>query len=105
MSDFKKETGGYLSPERVYTTRDGKIVREGDARAAQLLAVKGGIIGEKLAVRLGIDKGAKIETMQKPEAKSDFVFGGAQKKPEPKTVAPEAIQERSTRPERVPTTR
>jgi len=108
MADFKKETNGYVAPERVYATRDGKLVRDGDVRACQLVAVKGGLIPEKLAKRLGIDKGAGIEALQRPE-KSDFNFGGMQTKkeakPEPKTVAPEAIQERSTRPETISRTR
>ena len=100
MSDFKKESNGYVATERTYSTRDGKLVREGDARAAQLVAVKGGLISEKLAKRLGIDKGAALEFAQKPE-KSDFIFGGQQKKNETKTVAPEQIETRTTRPEPV----
>ena len=89
MSDFKKETGGYVASERCYLTRDGKIVREGDKRAAQLLAPKGGLIPSKLGVKLRLDS-ASIESL--PSAK---------KAEKSDVVSPTEIESRSTRPETV----
>ena len=91
LTEIKKESTGYIAQERLWLTTDGKIVKDGDVRAAQLLAPSGGTIPEKLAKRIGLDKGAKIEPLQKLES--------------PKTIAPETISERSTRPESPPSRR
>ena len=91
MSEFKKETSGYVAPERLWLATDGKIVREGDFRAWQLLSSrKGDVILERTAKRLGLDA-AKIEPLQKKASEAEA----------PKPVAPEEIKTRATRPERV----
>ena len=104
---FKKDASGYIATERLYLTLDGKIVQEGDHRAAQLLAVKGGRVSDKLVKRLKLDK-AKVEEREESTAtKQGFELKahGGYPKAAVKTAAPEAIVERATRPERVSTTR
>lgn len=103
MSDFKKESGGYIASEKCWLTKDGKIVRDGDVRAAQLLAPKGGVISLKQGERLKLDD-AKLEPLQKPTVK-EVNFGPAKteakKEESVKTVAPEDISTRQTRPQEI----
>jgi hypothetical protein len=79
MSDFKIRRQNPLSVvalERLYLKADYKtIVREGDPEAAHLLAAAGSEIPQKLAKRLGL--------LDEPAAK---------------TISPEDIASRSTRP-------
>ena len=92
ITKIRSESTGFIAEERLWTTVDGKIVRDGDYRAAQLLAPKGGTIPERVALKLGLAKGIKIESLEKSA-------------PKPKTTAPEDIESRSTRPESVKATR
>jgi len=97
---FSSKSDVIVANERLFLTRDEKsVVREGDHRAASLLAPKGGIIPERIAARLGLNKGTKVEPLEKAPGKKEA------KAEEPKTVAPEQIQERQTRPENVRHTR
>lgn len=84
---LRQESVGFVSEERLWLTVDGKIVREGDYRASQLLVAKGGTIPDKLAKKLKLDKGVKIEALETSP---------------PKTISPEDIAQRSDRSERVP---
>lgn len=82
---LRQESIGFVSEERLWLTVDGRVVRDGDYRASQLLVAKGGTIPDKLARKLKLDKGVKIEALETAP---------------PKTVAPEEIQGRQTRPEK-----
>lgn len=86
IKPIKSDSAGFTATERLFLTRDGKIVQEGDYRASMLLAPKGGVIPVKLAERIGLAKGIKIEPLERSPAK--------------KTIAPEDIDTRSTRPEK-----
>lgn len=85
MSLFKKlGDGGFLATEDLFLARDQKtIVKTGDARASFLLARKGQTVSAKTARALGLSEESKLEA----------------------TIAPEAIEQRSTRPEKVSKTR
>lgn len=88
LSRIRQESVGFVSQERLWLTSDGKIVRDGDWRASQLLVAKGGVIPEKLAKKLGLDKGVTVLDFQsEPPSKA-------------KAVSPEDIAARSTRPEK-----
>lgn len=82
MSLFKKlGHEGFLATEDLFLTKDQKtIVKEGDARAAFLLARKGQTVSNKIAKALGL-------TEESVAAE--------------KTLSTEAIESRSTRPESV----
>ena len=82
---IKQESHGYIAQERLWLTTDGKIVLDGDWRAAQLLASKGSVIPEKVAKRLNFGNGINVEPFEKEPRK---------------TVAPEEIATRHTRPEK-----
>lgn len=85
FKEIKSESAGFIATEKLWLTKDGKIVRDGDPRAAMLLAPKGGVIPQKLATRLGLAKGITIEPLLASK---------------PKMVAPEEIATRQTRPEK-----
>lgn len=87
VTKIRQESVGFIAEERLWLASDGKtILRDGDWRAAQLLAPKGGVIPEKLATRLGMGKGVKIEPLQTA--------------PPTLATSPEAIETRETRPEK-----
>ncbi len=103
---FKKESGGFVALESVYLTTDGKIVVEGDSRAAIFLSPKGGRVTDKLGKKLGLAT-AKIEPIEKKHSPAGFdlkTHGGFNQKFNA-TIAPEAIAERSTTVERPQRTR
>lgn len=78
--------GAYIAKERLYLSADGKtIVKHGDKRAATLLAGAGGEIDPAIIKRLGIEKLVEAEVHSAPPVT-------------PKTISPEAVESRSTRP-------
>lgn len=111
MAEIAKESAGYVVKEKLWLTSDGRIVHDGDHRAAQLLGVKGTVLSEKAAKRLGLDKGVKVEALEKGEVKPTVVFGPSKsesKKEDPvksAVVSPEEIEARSTRPQQISKTR
>lgn len=100
---FRKESIGLVAQEKLFLTSDGKIVLEGDRRAATLLAAKGQVVPEKLAKRLKLDS-AKVEPLEKAATGIESATGGFHVKHggfnHPATTAPEDISSRSTRPEK-----
>lgn len=103
----KQESSGFFATEKLWLAADQKtIVHDGDARAATLLVVKGGHIGEKQAKRLGLEKGIKIEPLMVDDTKPLVPFGGGEQKMKAgPAIAPETIDQRSTRPESPPAKR
>ena len=91
ISIVSRSIGGYVASERLYLTKDGKsIVKHGDPKAATLLAAAGLEIDPAVIKRFGIEKLLADAVAAKPgkEAKPDA----------PKTISPEAIESRHTRP-------
>lgn len=106
MAALKKETNGWVSDERLWLTVDGKLVLDGDRRAAQLLCNKGDTLSHALVKRLKLEA-ARVEPLEKPTAVVIDGYGGVLSKtktaspqpPPPPTVSTEAIESRQTRPE------
>lgn len=96
------QTEDYIAQVDLYTTGDGpgtEVVGEGDYRARFLLARKGSAIPGKLARRLGIDEDFKLQPVQREAPKPKAPAAST------KTVAPEEISTRETRPEKPEATR
>lgn len=91
-----KTSSVLVADEDLYLDREGKLLlADGDARASSLLARKGQPIPQKIADRLKLSKESKPELLQKVDLKAKINFGGKQAK----TLAPEQIEKRETRPE------
>ena len=57
----------YTSDKRLYLTRDGQVVEEGDERAATLLVGAGGQLSDEQAAQYGLNGKADAT----PQAKSE----------------------------------
>ena len=107
----------FVAQVDLYTTGDGpgtEVVGEGDYRARFLLARRGSPIPGKLAKRLGIDENFKLQPVipedpNQANAEARILEkivgleGELAKLRKVRTVSPEEIRSRSTRPEK-PTT-
>lgn len=64
----RESQSGFVAEEKLWLTADGKIVRDGDYRAATLLAMKGAVISEKVAKRLGLEN-VEVEPLETAPAR------------------------------------
>jgi hypothetical protein len=67
-----------VAKETLYLTLDGRVVKEGDPAANEVLCVQGSPVSDKLAQRHGIEREAPA---MPPEKKEEHAAGGGSKVP------------------------
>lgn len=98
MSILKKSPAGLVATERLYLTRDGRVVLDGDVRAAFLLAPEGAEVPRSAIHHHGLTENTAPLPPLKP---ADVVPASAEEFVPSKTIANESIDTRTDRAERV----
>ena len=98
MSILRKSAAGLVAAKRLYLTRDGRVVTDGDVRAAFLLAPEGAEVPRSAIHHHGLTENT---APLPPVTPADAVPAGAKEFKPSDTLSTEGIDNRSDRVDRV----